>query len=199
MPTVVDGRHRLENVAPGSVPCTSLSKTASEPCVRASEVLLRPQMAPAGDRSESELVERGEAVAQGVLAANTREPLLMAVEPDAGAGLTAEECVRAVSAGPVAELGHQPFLAAVRKQVAQPADLRFLFVADRDGLVAALQQRPAPAMEPPGLLREVGIDVAAEASELAGVLGRHQRMPVIALALAVAWELFMAWPWASSW
>lgn len=85
----------------------------------------------------------------------------------------------AVSAGPVPELRHQPLLAAVREQVAQPADLCVLLAADGNGLVTALQQRPTPAMEPPGLLREIGVDVAAKAGELASVLGRHQGVPMV--------------------
>lgn len=103
----------------------------------------------------------------------------MTIEPDPCTGLAGGKGVDAVRAWPVAEPCHQALLAAVREQVAEPTDLRLLFGAYGNRLVAALEQGPAPAMEAAGLFGEIRVDVAAEARELARILGRKERVPVI--------------------
>ena len=65
------------------------------------------------------------------------------------------------------------------EEVAQPFDLSFLFVGDRNGRVDALEHGTGPVMQSAQLLREVRVEELHERSELLFGVGDDEKVVVV--------------------
>jgi hypothetical protein len=136
-------------------------------------------MPPAGQRRELEAIGNSKVGVGCLFAAVVSGALPGAVVPDTERVFAAGERGRTVGAGPVDGAGYQSFLDAACEEVAQPSHLSELLFGDEDGLVAALQQRAAPAVEPTGLFRQLCIEQAHEGGELVSVGGGAEQVEVV--------------------
>ena len=87
--------------------------------------------------------------------------------------------MNAMDARPVGGSQDEALLAAVRKEVVEPCDLRRWFIAHRNRLVAAAPQDPASAVEAAQLASQVRIDEAHRSSELLGIFWTAQQVIVV--------------------
>jgi len=77
---------------------------------------------------------------------------------------------------PVLRPSDEPFLASVGENVAQALDLGGLLMTDDDGPVPARPDPVRPVDEPAHLPRQVGVQIAHEVGQLAGVFDVQQQV-----------------------
>ena len=86
---------------------------------------------------------------------------------------------RRVHSGPLADPFDKSLLDRLREHVRKSFDLSPVFVGDHGHLVAALEDRSAPAGEAVDLAGQFGFEVAHEGSKLAGAFGDREDVEMI--------------------
>ena len=81
--------------------------------------------------------------------------------------------------GPLADPFDKAFLHGLREHIRKALDLSPVFVGDHGHLVAALEDRSAPAGEAVDLAGQFGFEVAHEGSKLAGAFGDREDVEMI--------------------
>jgi hypothetical protein len=101
---------------------------------------------------------------------------LGAIEPGSLQGFTGQESVDAVDARPLLRLRDKVLFTTMAENIDESADLRFLLLADGNGLVTSGEDLVFPAGQAGDLASQLREEVAHEPGELLAVFDVNQDM-----------------------